>query len=92
MTAPLFMDAGEVAAALEMPDRAAFLRARDRLVAEHGFPAPVPWTRTPLKWRRADVIAWRDALYTAPDLSPATGPARGDAARRVVMLQNARMP
>lgn len=92
MPAPLFIDAAEVAAALELPDRAAFLRVRDRLESDHGFPPPLPWTRAPLKWRRADVIAWRDGLHAAPDLTPATGPARGDTARRVVMLHHARMP
>lgn len=86
----LFVDAANVAALLEMPSGPAFLARHAALTRDHGFPAPLPWTRSPLKWRRADVIAWRDNLYAAPDLEAALGPARGDAARRVLLLQAAR--
>jgi hypothetical protein len=27
----------------------------------HGFPAPLPWSARPLKWRPAPVLAWKAA-------------------------------
>lgn len=90
MTDQLFIEAAAVAALLEIPTASAFLLRRATLERDHGFPAPLPWCQRPLKWRREDVIRWRDNCYDAPDLSAVTGAARGDMARRVVMLQEAR--
>lgn len=90
MTERIFIGAAEAAQLLELPSADAFKSRRAALERDHGFPPPVPWAASPLRWRRADVIAWRDNYYKAPDLAPALGPGRGDAARRVVMLGMAR--
>jgi hypothetical protein len=90
MSAPLYIGAAEVAALLELPGPRSFLERRERLEREEGFPPPAPWARSPLKWRREDVLAWRDVRRQVAAVAPAAGPVRGDVARRVVMLQNAR--
>jgi predicted DNA-binding transcriptional regulator AlpA len=81
----LFISAAEVAAMMEFTGPAGFLTRRARLEAI-GFPPPVPFVTRPLKWRRAAVQAWLDGARFAPDTAPATP----DAARKVVLLAEAR--
>ena len=84
MTAPLFIDTCAVAELLGLPP-SGFLARRAGLIADHGFPQPMPYARRPLRWRRDRVLAWVD-LYRAvgggwsPDEPPqaSTDPARPD--------------
>lgn len=85
MTGPSYIDATAVAELLELPGANSFLLRRAAL-ERIGFPAPVPWSRRPLKWRAADVEAW--IAGAASFVNDAT--ATPDAARRVVMLNRAR--
>lgn len=62
----LFITADEVAALLELDNASSFLRARQRLEDETGFPTPMPLPLRPLKWRREAVEAWRAAQGLAP--------------------------
>ena len=56
-----FINASAVAERTGFADATAFLRARDRLEAQHGFPLPMPTTRRPKLWRADQVDAWADA-------------------------------
>lgn len=89
MTGRTFITAAEVAELLEFPKATSFLGRRLALERDHGFPPPVCFTRSPLKWRRSDVVRWIDGTYQPPDIA---GAARldGDANRRVLLLQEAR--
>lgn len=64
---PPFVTAAGVASLIGMADAAAFLRARDRLEQDHGFPLPMPTSRRPLLWRRETVAAWVEAQGHARD-------------------------
>lgn len=57
MTNPIFIDAGEVAARLSI-SRALFLRQRDWMETNLGFPVPVSWARSPMKWRANAIDTW----------------------------------
>ncbi len=57
-----FVDASAVATLCGFPDRAAFLRARNRLEEHEGFPLPMPSLRRPLLWRADQVAAWVDRV------------------------------
>lgn len=59
MTAPLFLTSRQVAAAIGLPDAAAFLRQRARLEDDHGFPLPMPTlSMRNLRWRADQVAYW----------------------------------
>jgi predicted DNA-binding transcriptional regulator AlpA len=57
MTPPDFIDTAAVAALLGLPP-SGFLARRAELIADHGFPQPMPYARNPLRWRRDMVLAW----------------------------------
>lgn len=57
-----FVDASAVATICGFADRAAFLRARNRLEEDEGFPLPMPSLRRPLLWRADQVHAWVDRV------------------------------
>lgn len=57
MTTPNFIDANALAARLDMP--AVVLRRRRLELEEHcGMPQPLPWARSPLKWRADQIDHW----------------------------------
>lgn len=56
-----FIQADDVADLIGLPDGAAFLRRRDRLERDTGFPKPLPTSLRPLIWHRARVDAWLTA-------------------------------
>lgn len=60
MSDPTFIDAAGVADLLGLPDADAFLRRRLDMEDNMGFPLSLPYWRRPLKYRRDQVIAWRD--------------------------------
>ena len=60
MTGRLFWCAGRVAFELGIK-REAFLRRREVLEDEHGFPLPLPQAVRPMLWRADQVRAWLDA-------------------------------
>lgn len=53
-----FITTPEVAELTGFANAAAFLRQRDRLENDEGFPLPMPTTRGKLIWRRDTVAAW----------------------------------
>ena len=53
-----FLQADAVATLIGLPDGAAFLRRRDRLEGQAGFPPPLPTSLRPLLWHRARVEGW----------------------------------
>lgn len=72
-----FADAATVAALLGLPDRSAFLRRRDDLENQHGFPLPMPHSRRPLMWRASQIRAWVQehglpANAPQPEFAPGT--------------------
>jgi hypothetical protein len=87
---PTFVAAGDVAQMLGLTSASSFLGRRARLEDTLGFPAPVPWSRRPMMWRRESVQRWVDALGEVPSAALKLVPDQADAARRVVMLQQAR--
>ena len=60
-----FITADAVAAMIGFTAATAFLRHRPRLLAEHGFPQPMPTSQRPLRWRRDEVEAWAARQGTA---------------------------
>jgi predicted DNA-binding transcriptional regulator AlpA len=58
MTQPDFITTPQVARLTGFVSPAAFLRQRDRLERDEGFPLPMPTTRGKLIWRRDCVAAW----------------------------------
>ncbi|WP_333830510.1 hypothetical protein [Pararhodobacter sp.] len=58
---PEFIDTAEVARRLEMRP-ALFLKKRAWMETALGFPPPIPLCHRPLKWRAADVTAWKANL------------------------------
>ena len=90
-TAPrTFIGAAEVAHMMGLTSASAFLTRRAVLEATRGFPSPVPWSKRPLMWRRDSVQRWVDALGEVPSAALELLPDQADAARRVVMLHQAR--
>ncbi len=84
-----FIRAGQVAAMLEI-SVARFRKRRATLEADYGFPRAMPFGN-PQKWRRSSVQQWIDAAEHLPVPTPAGPPdANATAARRVVMLRQAR--
>jgi predicted DNA-binding transcriptional regulator AlpA len=57
----IFITANAVADLIGATSGDAFLRQRDRLETEHGFPLPMPTATRPLRWRREQVAAWVQA-------------------------------
>ncbi len=57
MTPPDFIDSATVADLLGLPSQG-FLARRESLIADHGFPQPMPYARRPMRWRRDMVLAW----------------------------------
>lgn len=57
---PEFIEKNAVAALIGMTSGAAFMRQRDRLEADCDFPAPMPCSLRPLRWRRSAIEAWAD--------------------------------
>lgn len=55
-----FIIAYQVAEIIGFNSDAEFLRARDRLERDHGFPEPLPTIKRPFKWRRSAVQEWAD--------------------------------
>lgn len=53
-----FITATTVATITGFASDKAFLRARDRLEREDGFPPPMPTCQRPLIWRRDAIEAW----------------------------------
>lgn len=70
-----FIQANDVAELIGLPDGAAFLRRRDTLERDHGFPPPMPTSARPLIWRRARVAAWVEAQGRPEPQHPAHLPA-----------------
>lgn len=63
MTEPReFIAAAEVAGLIGYETGQTFLNNRARLEREQGFPAPMPTSLRPLKWRRSAVLAWLEAV------------------------------
>lgn len=90
-TAPrTFVTAGDVAHMMGLTSASAFLTRRAALEATRGFPSPVPWSKRPMMWRRDSVQRWVDALGEVPSAALELLPDQADAARRVVMLHQAR--
>ncbi|KHQ50312.1 helix-turn-helix transcriptional regulator [Mameliella alba] len=68
-----FITASTVAQLIGLPRGAAFLRQRDRLEKDEGFPAPLPTSRRPMMWRRSAVEAWLDQLDSPAGPPPGGG-------------------
>lgn len=87
---PIFVAAGDVAQMLGLTSASSFLGRRARLEETLGFPTPVPWSKRPMMWRRESVQRWIDALGEVPAAALDLISDQPDAARRVVMLHQAR--
>lgn len=59
MSARVFIGADEIAKMLELGTKAMFLTRRNHL-EELGFPNPIAWMKSPMRWRRDDVQNWLD--------------------------------
>lgn len=88
---PTFIDAAAVAQLLGLPGPAAFLARRADLEDRHGFPIPLPWWRRPLKYRRDQVLAWRD-MQGRPRGDDPEIPPQLLASGKVALLAEARRP
>lgn len=68
MADPVFIKADVVASKIGC-GKALFLRQRQTLEVDHGFPPPLPHLVSPMKWRASEVDAWIDRQgYAAPPL------------------------
>lgn len=85
-----FIGAAEVAHLLGIASGTAFLARRADLQGRLGFPAPAPWQKRPLLWRRDSVETWVAGMGEVPSAALDLVPDQADAARRVVMLHQAR--
>jgi hypothetical protein len=54
---PALITAAQIARLLRV-STGTFLRQRDRLADDEGFPLPLPHSRRPLYWRRDAVLTW----------------------------------
>ena len=86
MAKSIFIDATEIAQLLEFDTKMMFLHRRKDMEAE-GFPRPVSFIRKPLRWRRDDVLAWRDGIGRSLPGIPA--PQTPSDNRKIVMLHAA---
>lgn len=66
-----FITADAVAEMIGAASRQAFMRQRNELETEHGFPLPMPSARRPLRWRRDQVAAWIEAQGRPQDVHAA---------------------
>ena len=87
---PIFVNASDVAQMLGLTSASSFLGRRAHLEETLGFPTPVPWSKRPMMWRRESVQRWVDALGEVPAAALDLVPDQPDAARRVVMIHQAR--
>lgn len=87
MTPPDFIDTGAVADLLGLP-HAGFLARRAELIADLGFPQPMPYARRPMRWRRDMVLAWLQE-QGLPRAAEAALPPR-DAGFKPVLVAEAR--
>jgi len=55
---PTFITADEVSDLIGTSSGRAFLRKREALEREKGFPLPMPTCQSPLIWRRAQIKSW----------------------------------
>ncbi len=87
MTGPALLTTAQVAERLHYDSPAAFLRQRDRLEDQHGFPLPLPLRarRRPL-WRADAIDAWLAAQCQPRALADAPRP-RGP---NVYLIEQAR--
>ncbi len=86
MAQSIFIDAIEIAELLEFDNKLMFLNRRKDMEAE-GFPHPVSFIRKPLRWRRDDVLAWRDGIgRTLPGIPHPQTPSDN---RKIVLLHAA---
>jgi predicted DNA-binding transcriptional regulator AlpA len=84
-----FITATEVADFLELP-YAAFLSKREELIAEHGFPEPMPFSKRPMRWRSDRVAAWVEE-QGLPRAETAALPPR-PTGPNIILLNEARTP
>jgi predicted DNA-binding transcriptional regulator AlpA len=72
VTQKIFINAREVASLLELKNAMAFQVRRVRLESE-GFPRPSKISKTPRRWRRAEVLQWLELAdaTTGPEPDPA---------------------
>lgn len=86
MTQSIFVDATQIATLLELDTKTMFLQRRKDMEAE-GFPRPVSFISKPMRWRRDDVLTWRDGIgRTLPGIPAPMTPSDN---RKVVMLHAA---
>lgn len=90
MAERLFIGAAEVAHLLGIASATSFLARRRDLEQRLGLPAPAPWQRRPLLWRRDSVETWAAGMGEVPAAALQLVADQPDAARRVVMLHQAR--
>ena len=90
MAERVFVPARDVAQMMGLHSPSAFLTRRVDLEGRLGFPAPAPWSKRPLLWRRDSVQRWIDGMGEVPSAALELVPDQADAARRVVMLHQAR--
>lgn len=91
MTAPVFLTTAQVAELLGLSD-AGFLRRRDHLEVDNGFPQPMPTSRRPLRWRRDQVIHWIEGQGLPRDAGSDTVDPYLIATGKVALLAEARRP
>lgn len=87
MTPPDFIASATVADLLGLP-HAGFLARRAELIADLGFPQPMPYARRPMRWRRDMVLAWLQE-QGLPRAAEAALPPR-DMGRKPVLVAEAR--
>lgn len=90
MSGPTFIPTARVADMLTLSE-AGFLRQRQRLEDDFGFPQPMPHCRRPLLWRADQVSDWIEGQGLPRDIEARIDPAliRSGA---VVLLAEARRP
>ena len=82
---------GDVAHMLGLQSAWSFLHRRPELEAS-GFPAPMPWSKRPLLWKRSEVDFWIEhASEIAAGIQEAKEGSGGLEAENVVMMAKARV-